>query len=147
MARRKRIDPPSTSADGTRRLDVVLNKDPARFYVFVNPNDEGSLAHYRDLGGEPVPRSADGPKLIGAGIGEGDYITRYGSVLWSYPREHRIGEERAWAAKADGFDSKVLKDGNIDDPLRGRHSWGRNGVDHSQTEWRAPRGAAAEETA
>lgn len=144
MARRKRIDPPSTAADGYRALDKLAGTDPTRFYVYANPNDsECGVPFYLAKPGAQLERKRqDGPRQIaGDGISEGEVITRLGMQLVSYPMSEKREEQRTVETLANAFDKRVLKDGNVEDPMRGRHAWGRNGINPSETEWAMPRGA------
>ncbi len=144
MARRKRHDPPSRAADGYRALDVLTNTDPNFEYVFADPNNvECGVPMYLSIPGAfLVLKSVDGPRLvIGDGVAEGSVVTRYGQQLVAYPRQYKVDQQAEVAAKATTFDRRVLKDGNVDDPQRGRHAWGSSRVDTSETEWAMPRGA------
>lgn len=143
MPRRKRHDPPSTAADGYRALDALTNRDPDLEYVFANPNDvECGVPMYLTIpGAHLVLKSPDGPRLvIGDGVAEGQVVTRMGMQLVAYPKQYKLDQDAAVHAKALGFDKRVLKDGNVDDPMRGKHSWGRSGVDRNETQWALPRG-------
>ena len=137
MAARTRHDPPSRSADGFRRLEDVLNKDPNRFYIFADPNNEDTgVSHYEALGYEVERKRADGPKLIGGlGVSEGDALTRSGQVLMSCPLAAREEAESFAAAKAQAFDDRIRRNGNLEAGEHGRLSWGKNGVDRDATEW------------
>src|SRR6185295_5571030 len=138
MARRKRIDPPSTAADGFRALDKLAGTDPDRFYVYANPNDsECGVAFYLTKPGARLEmKRPDGPRQVaGDGVAEGEVLTRLGMQLVSYPMSVKREEMAESAASANAFDRRVLKDGNVEDPMRGRHALGRNGVNPAETEW------------
>jgi len=143
LAQRKRHDPPSTPADGSRNYDRLVGRDPDRHYVFANPNDETcGVEAYLAKGYEIEQLRPGGPRVPGKRTSEGAEVTSLNQVLVSCPSEDRAAEERTWAAQADGFDKRVLKDGNIDDPLRGKTRNGmRVGVDPRETEWAQPEGA------
>ncbi len=144
MGRRKRHDPPSTAADGFRHLDKITGADPSRWYCFTNPNDSstGTAAYLMREGARVELKTPDGPRLVaGDGVKEGDAITREGQILVSWPKEVRSAEVSEWQATANAFDKKVLRDGNVEDPMRGRYSWGSNKVNPTETEWAMPRGA------
>jgi hypothetical protein len=142
--RRKRHDPPSRAADGFRALDVLVNPDPDRWYVFTNPNDaETGTQAYLQIPGAVLERNTkDGVRLLaGNGVAEGDVITRTGQQLVSYPKEEKLAQVGEVNAKADAFDKRTLKEGNIDDPMRGKHAWGSNRVDRGETDFSEPMGA------
>ncbi len=124
MAKRPRIDPPSRAADGFRQLDVIDGRDPNREYVFTNPSDpETGTSYYLSIPGALTEvKRQDGPRLRGGdGVSEGEAITRMGQILVSYPRDYRADVDAEVAAKANAFDRRTLKTGNITDPLRGFH--------------------------
>lgn len=122
MAGRKRHDPVSRPADGRRPYGEVLNRDPGRQYVWTNPNDEQTgTESYKAAGFEVETRRADGPRAaIGKAIAEGEAITTNGQILVSRPIEEKEAEDAAGWAIADGWDRRILKDGNVEDRLRGR---------------------------
>lgn len=140
---RKRHDPPSRPADGYRPLDLIRNRDPGRHYVFANPNDEETGVNaYLAQGYQLERKRPDGPRLVGGdGVSEGDVITRMGAQLVSIDMSERKAAEQEVFATADAFDRRVLKTGNIEDPMRGRRNGASIGVDRSETEWSQP-GAA-----
>lgn len=143
MAARKRHDPPSTAADGYRPFDRLQGFDPNRHYVYANPNDEQTgVDFYLSLGYELERYRPDGPRPIGGkDAKDGEIITRLGQHLVSCPMEDRTATYAAEQAEADRFDRRVLKDGNIDDPMRGRRRGHSIGVDPRETEWSQPKGA------
>lgn len=124
MAARKRIDPPSTPADGYRQLDRVDGRDPNRVYVFANPNDpETGVEAYKAEGYEVERSRPDGPRLFaGNGVATGSEITRKGQILMSAPRQVKEALQVAAWAEADGYDRAILAHGNVEggaDPMRG----------------------------
>ncbi len=142
---RKRHDPPSRAADGFRALDALDpdTLDPDRWYVLTNPNDiETGTESYLTIPGACIElKRKDGPRLVvGDGVAEGQAVTRMGLVLVSYPKSEKLAQQAEVEARADAFDRRTLKDGNTEDPMRGRHGWGSNRVDPNETEW--PQGAA-----
>jgi hypothetical protein len=136
MAARKRIDPPSTSADGWQPLDRVEQQDPDRVYVFANPNDpETGVDSYRNDGYVIERKRADGPSLFGcADVAEGEVLTRRGQYLMSAPRTVKVDKDREVWSTAKAFDQRTLKTGNLD-PMRGmggRAALDGDGIDTRQ---------------
>jgi len=120
MAARKRHDPPSTSADGWKPLDRVNGKDPARHYIFANPNDEDcGVPSYEADGYEIERQRPDGPKLPGCRSKPGEPISRKGQWLMSAPMEIYAAKYDGVQAEADAFDAVAVKTGHIEDPMRG----------------------------
>jgi len=130
---RKRVDPKSTAADGRRNYEGVKNADPTREYIWANPNDEMTgVPSYEGRGFEIELRRPDGPvAAIGKTPGEGQPIMSLGQVLMSRPREEADIEHQAGQLLADALDRRILKDGNIEDGLRGQGF--RLGVDQRET--------------
>lgn len=123
MAARKRIDPPSTSADGYQPLDQVDNRDPDRVYAYVNPNDiDTGVESYKADGYVVELKRPDGPRIpLGyEAIGDGDVITRRGQYLMSAPRQVKADKDTETWDAAKRFDKATLKSGNLD-PMRGMH--------------------------
>ncbi len=143
---RKRHDPPSRAADGFRALDALDENtlDPNRWYVLTNPNDvETGTEAYLTIPGACIElKRKDGPRLVvGDGVAEGTAITRMGQILVSYPKSEKLAEMAEVNAKADAFDRRTLKTGNVEDSMRGQSGLS-NRVDPNETEWgAAPQGA------
>jgi len=119
---RKRKDPTSRSADGYRAYDQIEDLDPTRDYKLVNPNDELSgVEVYEAMGYEIETRRPGGPRpKIGKTVTDGQAITVLGQVLMSRPIEVAQAEYEAGQKRADALDRRILKDGNIEDGLRGQ---------------------------
>lgn len=134
MAGRKRIDPVSKPVDGYRPWDRIKNLDPNRHYVLTNPNDEdtGTGFYTGHLGYEVETVRVGGPRAaIGRTIKDGDAVTSGGQVLVSCPIEEKAArDEQGWAI-ADAMDRRILKNGNIDDGLRGQGY--QLGIDRKET--------------
>lgn len=131
MPARKRIDPKSTPADGSRHPERVLKRDPAKHYVWVNPNDEDcGVSSYLANGYEIERQSADGV-LVPRGNAKDGVWTFKGQVLMSCPLEDEEARRAEGQSMADAVDRRILRDGQIEDGLRGRGY--RLGVDGSQT--------------
>lgn len=131
---RKRVDPKSQPADGFRAWDRFHNLDEDRKYVCANPNDEMSgVEMYLALGYEIELKRPGGPRpFIGKTVADGQAVTVNGQVLMSKPLDAFEAEEvRPGQARADALDRRILKDGNIEDGLRGQTH--RIGVDRDQT--------------
>ncbi len=130
---RKRLDPKSRPADGRRPYDQLVNSDPHRHYVLANPNDElTGVSYYENLGYEVERRSEGGVRpAVGKTCREGELQTVLGQVLMSCP----IAEWKARVAEgqgvSDAWERRMLKDGNIEDGLRGQGF--RLGVDPDNT--------------
>lgn len=123
MAGRKRHDPVSRPADGFRGWDRVKNLDPNRHYVLTNPNDDdtGTAYYVGALGYEIEHERPGGPKsAVGRTVKEGDAVTAGGQVLVSCPLEEKRARDAQGWAFADAMDRRILRDGNIEDGLRGR---------------------------
>lgn len=123
MAGRKRIDPVSRPADGFRPWDRIKNLDPNRHYVLTNPNDDdtGTAYYVGQLGYDVETVRAGGPRsAIGKTIKEGDSVTSGGQVLVSCPIEEKNARDEQGWAYADAMDRRILKNGNIEDGLRGQ---------------------------
>lgn len=134
MAGRKRIDPVSRPADGFRPWDRVKNLDPNKHYVLTNPNDDdtGTSYYVNQLGYDVELVRAGGPRTsVGKTIKEGDAVTSGGQVLVSCSQDDKDERDRAGWAVADAMDRRILKDGSIDDGLRGRGI--SMGVDRRET--------------
>lgn len=135
MAARKRIDPPSTAADGYQPLDQVDRRDPGRVYVFANPNDiDTGVEAYKAEGYSVELKRTDGPRLrIGYDVlNDDEALSCKGQVLMSAPRQvKRDKDSEAWSA-AKRFDQATLKTGNLD-PMRGMHGRAVSDGDGVQT--------------
>jgi len=133
MAARKRKDPTSHSADGYRAYDQIDGMDETREYKLVNPNDELSgVEVYEAMGYTIETRRPGGPKpRVGKTVGDGQAITVLGQYLMSRPKSEAVAEYEAGQKRADALDRRILRDGNIDDGLRGQSH--RLGVDRDQT--------------
>jgi hypothetical protein len=134
MAGRKRIDPVSRPADGFRPWDRITNRDPNRHYVLTNPNDEetGTSYYVGMLGYEVEHQRPGGPKAaVGRSFKEGEAVTSGGQILVSCPIEEKNARDQQGWAYADAMDRRILRDGNVEDGLRGRGL--SMGVDREQT--------------
>ena len=135
-AGRKRSDPKSRPADGRRAYDEVDRKDPNRHYVFANPNDEMTgVDSYLAQGYEVENKRPDGPKAR-VGKTTGDTVVSNGMVLVSRPMSDHEAEVADGQARADQMDRRILKDGHIEDGLRGQTH--RLGVDRNPDITSAP---------
>ena len=119
---RKRVDPKSHLADGQRAYDQFHDLDPGRDYKLVNPNDDLSgLEVYEAAGWESEVRRPGGPRSkVGKTVAEGQVITVLGQVLVSRPLAESLAEYQAGQMRADAFDRRILKTGNIEDGMRGQ---------------------------
>lgn len=134
MAGRKRIDPKSTPADGFRPWDRVTSRDPGRHYVLTNPNDEETgTSYYTGVLGYDVEHvRAGGPRAaIGKTMAEGAAVTSGGQILVSCPIEEKEARDQQGWRYADAMDRRILRDGNVEDGLRGRGY--ALGVDRKET--------------
>jgi len=138
MAARKRIDPKSRPADGRRNYDGVINADPSRKYVWVNPNDEATgVSAYEGMGYVLERKREGGPRAaVGKAVAEGEVVTSMGQYLMSCPLEDFEAETAAGQLRADALDRRILKDGGIEDGLRGQGF--RMGVDRNPDITSAP---------
>lgn len=122
MAARRRHDPVSRPADGYVGFDRIDNQDPERRYVLTNPNDAGTGTDaYVARGWEIELQRPGGPRAaLGRTTKEGDAITSGGQILVSRPRAEVEAEEAIAQSRCDLVDRRILKDGNIEDGLRGQ---------------------------
>lgn len=123
MSTRRRLDPPSNPTDGYRPYDKITNKQPDRHYVLTYPNDqESGTPYYTDiLGYEVETVRPGGPRAaIGKTAKDGSEVRSGGMVLVSCPLAEYEARFRAGQVHADNFDRRALRDGNVDDPMRGR---------------------------
>lgn len=126
MARRARLDPPSRPADGSRAWDKVGNKDPNRYYVLVDPNDQKcGLEPYMadpELDWQMETHREDGPRpVVGRKAEKGANVMTGGMQLISCPLEQWQAKFEREQASIGVVERRILADGGIDDPLRGRH--------------------------
>lgn len=124
MSTRKRLDPPSTPADGYRPYDRIVNKQPDRHYVLTYPNDsETGTGYYTDILGYEIEYARPGgPRAaIGKTAKEGTEVRSGGMVLVSCPMADYEARVAAGQIHADNFDRVTLRDGHLEhDPMRGR---------------------------
>ena len=134
MGRRKRIDPVSRPADGRSAMDIVLNRDPERHYVYANPNDDDTgVEAYLGMGYEVETARPDGPRsAVRRTLAEGKAVTVRSQILMSRPLDEHLVEYHEGQAKADMMDRRILKDDIVEqDGLRGQNV--RLGVDRANT--------------
>lgn len=122
MAGRKRLDPVARPADGRKNYDYVAGKDPNRHYVLANPNDDATgLASYLDRGYAVETVRTGGPATpTTKDAAPGAKVTRGGLVLVSRPMEDHRLEEAEGQELASAFERRILRDGGVEDGLRGR---------------------------
>lgn len=123
MSTRRRLDPPSTPTDGFKPFDKIINKSPDRHYVLTNPNDqESGTLYYTDILGYEVEHvRPGGPRAaVGRTAQDGSEVRSGNMVLVSCPIEQYEARFRAGQVHPDTFDRNALRDGNVDDPMRGR---------------------------
>lgn len=117
---------PAPRYNGDAPWDKVLNRDPERDYVYVNPNDDMfNPSYYQSLGYEVERKREGGPRAaVGKTASDGDLITVMDQVLMSCPMEtrrqldqHGIGGGGG-QSYIDRIDAKILKPGGVDS-LRG----------------------------
>lgn len=115
----KRNDPPSRPTDGDLQAKIV-NKDPNRWYILANPNDDWcGVAEMLNLGFEIERPRKDGPKIAGGrASAEGDRIELRGNVLMSCPLEVYKQRYEEGQRRADLIDEAIGRPGGIDG-LRG----------------------------
>lgn len=131
MPARKRIDPKSVPTDGYRQAERVLNQDPNYHYVWVNPNDEDcGVASYLADGYEFV-RKGDQEQVPRGHVKEDEVWTFKGQKLMRCLAAERDERVSAGQDGVDAIERRMLRDGNIEDGLRGRGY--RLGVDSSRT--------------
>lgn len=130
---RKRIDPKSTAPDGgAANPERLLKRDPSRYYVWVNPNDDDTGCQSYLADGFRMEEKVEGGVIAPRGSTKDDNVwTLKGQKLMSCPLEERQDRDSAGQAVSDSVDRRILKQGNIEDGLRGRGY--RLGVDGSQT--------------
>src|SRR5256885_6878653 len=88
MAARKRVDPKSVPTDGYRHPEKILNRDPARHYVWVNPNDEDcGVSAYQANCYEFERHTEDGVVVPRGSVKEDGVWTFKGQKLMSCPLE------------------------------------------------------------
>lgn len=123
MAGRKRLDPVLRAADGRNRYDKIGGKDPNRHYVLTNPNDEQTgTAHYEnELGYQVETVRAGGPSTAASrNATPGAKVTSGGQVLVSCPLEEFQAREAEGQALSGALERRILKDGGVEDGMRGR---------------------------
>lgn len=130
-ARRPRIDPRSRPPDGARPWDKLVNADPDRHYVYVDPNSEMyGTDFYESIGYEQEVRTEGGVRpAVGKTKGDsGNAITVMHQILMSCPLEVKADLDRFGVGgsggqeRIDKIERKILKPGGIDG-LRGMHGY------------------------
>lgn len=136
MAARRRIDPSPRPIERPP-LDLVLNRDPKRHYVGVDPRSaEWGLDRYTQmLGYEMEAVRPGGPRFaFGRKLDDGQPVTNgYGLVLVSCPIEQQQAEFEAGQAQVSAVEKKIVKPGGVD-ALRGFRSGGGRVSFENETE-------------
>lgn len=132
MAARKRVDPKSVPTNGSVNPERLQRRNPERHYVWVNPNDDdGGVEGYLANGYELERRTEDGV-IAPRGAAKDDGVWTFkGQKLMSCPLEDEEARRADGQAISDRIDQRILRDGQIEDGMRGRGY--RLGVDKSQT--------------
>lgn len=129
-AARRRVDPKSRPPDGARPWDKLVNADPGRHYVYVDPSSQMyGVEFYESIGYEQEVRREGGVRpAVGNTRGDGSVITVMHQVLMSCPIEVKTDLERYGVGGSGGQDridkieKRILKPGGIDG-LRGMHGY------------------------
>ncbi len=121
MAGRRRFDPVAKAADGRVLADRVSGKSPDRHYALVDPNNEETgLSDYLSRGYEAELKRPGGPVIPGMSGPDGKPLSRRGQVLVSRSMVEHEEEVERGQQLTSALESRILKDGGIDDGMRGR---------------------------
>lgn len=121
-----RKDPSPRNLDGSAIWARLKNRDPDRFYVWVNKGDSESLATYEFGGYTPELYTETGPKLMGGRTGAqlGQQLEMRGMLLYSISRaDHARLEQEGLDGDGgqqaiDQLEARIV-DKRGYDPLRG----------------------------
>jgi hypothetical protein len=115
LADLKRVDPPSRSVDGDVNA-ILANKDPNRWYIFANPNDEYCGAPAMEELGYVIEVATKGGVRIKGGMTskEGSALMLRGQLLMSCPLELHLARYNEGQARADAIDAAIGRAGGID---------------------------------
>ncbi len=123
-----RKDPKPRVFNGEIRGTKLLNKDPTKHYVFVNPADQDSFGYYEAMGYVPEEASETGVRLA-ASAGQqrkGEKITYQGQILMSVALERRqeiekYGPEGDCGSEwANAMEARIVDKGRMErDLMRG----------------------------
>lgn len=113
---------PKMKSPDTNPLADLINCDPDRKYVYVDPNNDiVGVAFYEALGAVVETKREGGPRpRVGKTLGDGDAVTVLGQILMSYPKERHeeIVQQGEWGAGGqsyvDKLESKITKPGGVD---------------------------------
>lgn len=117
MAARKRHDPPFRSEEG-QYSTKMLNADPNRDYVFLNPNDTTQVDDYEGRGYEVEHAQEGGPSMANRRPQKEGVIKFHGLVLYSRPKELRDAEFKEGQSYADDSERQI-KGGTLSSEARG----------------------------
>lgn len=125
-----RKDPKPRVYNGEVRGPKLLNRDPKKAYVYVNPADPDAYGLYQSMGYEVERQTEAGVKLaIGATSKNGEAIAYQGQILMSVSLERKAEidqfgpEGDTGTAWADQLESRFVdKDRLAGDLMRGVNS-------------------------
>lgn len=90
-----RKDPKPRTFNGEVRGVRLINKDPTKHYVFVNPADQDSFGFYEAIGYQ-VEEAVNGGVRLGSvpNVKLGDKVTYQGQILMSTSKDRRAEIEK-----------------------------------------------------
>ena len=123
-----RRDPRPRHLNGSAIWSLLQNRDPTKFYVYVNKNDPEALSQYEWQGYEVEVLTKDGVRPMGGRTGQlGQPIEMRGLILHSISLEKHAELELhgpdgdTGQAGADEIESQIVDRSGRMDPLRGQY--------------------------
>jgi hypothetical protein len=123
-----RRDPRPRHINGSAIWSMLTNRDPGKFYVYVNKGDPEALANYEWQGYEVEVLRKDGVRPVGGRtVTEGQPIEVRGMILHSISLERHAELElhgsdgESGQSGADEIESRIIDRSGRMDPLRGQY--------------------------